>query len=131
MKVFNRVLSAYFIAALASAPAVTAPIDSGGTFSSVMPHTAEQRTGRDTHADLAEFLLRAVLDPGQFDGKRIAIVVSENASAFELEVTRDYFFERGARVDILFPRTSGRATAIDLAARLRLRVYTGRANSDE
>jgi hypothetical protein len=67
------------------------------------------------HDGLLEFLLQPVGDPVQFEGKRVAIVASNGASAFELETTRDYFVRRGAHVDVLAPRPAESATIMGLA----------------
>lgn len=73
------------------------------------------RSASAGHADLLSFLLEPVADTAQFEGRRIAIVASDGASAFELETTRDYFMDRGARVHILAPRPVERAPMVGLA----------------
>jgi hypothetical protein len=73
------------------------------------------RNDSAAHAELLRFLLEPVADPTQFEGKRIAIVASEGASAFELETTRDYFMDRGARVHVLAPRPIEGAPMVGLA----------------
>lgn len=72
-------------------------------------------TGSAAHADLLQFLLAPIADPNEFDGKRVAIVASDGASAFELETTRDYFMDRGARVDVLTPRPAESTSLVGLA----------------
>ena len=73
-------------------------------------------TGRSSHAELTHFLLQPVTDPVQFAGKRIAIVASDGASAFELETARDYFMDRDARVHILTPRPLDNPHTLGMAA---------------
>jgi len=72
-------------------------------------------SGGAAHGELLSFLMEPVADPTQFEGKRIAIVASDGASAFELETTRDYFMDRGARVHILAPRPAEGAPMVGLA----------------
>ncbi len=67
------------------------------------------------HGDLLRFLMQPVGDSTEFESKRIAIVASDGASAFELELTRDYFMNRGARVHILAPRPVEGAPMVGLA----------------
>ena len=71
--------------------------------------------GAVAHGDLMRFLLEPVADANAFEGKRVAIIASDGASAFELETTRDYFMDRGARVHILAPRPVDRAPMVGLA----------------
>lgn len=93
-----------------------APAASGA--SDPAAHDAMQTLTRSTsvqHGELMSFLLEPVEDPALFDGKRIAIIASDGASAFELETTRDYFMDRGARVHVLAPRPVQRAPMFGLA----------------
>jgi putative intracellular protease/amidase len=103
------------------APAIAAAL----SFVSVPSHASDLASSRivepavhsggAAHTDLMYFLLQPVEDPAQFEGRRVAIVASDGASAFELETTRDYFSSRGARVDVLAPRPAGSATIVGLA----------------
>lgn len=110
----RRLLVPAFAAALA-----IGLIPASGSASGWGPHSANQTAARShsaSHAQLLEFLLEPVVDSARFAGKRIAILASDGASAFELEITRDYFIDRGARVHILAPRPVQRAPMVGLAA---------------
>ena len=114
MKPFSRLLVNPVIAA-ALVMSVVAATSSASDLapSAVVEPTAHG--GNAAHAQLLRFLLEPVADPAQFEGKRIAIVASDGASAFELETTRDYFMDRGARVHILTPRPVDGAPIVGLA----------------
>jgi putative intracellular protease/amidase len=109
-----RVLSQLVIAASAAIGVVPALSHASDWASS---NTAEIATHSSSvaHAELLRFLLEPVVDPAQFEGRRIAIVASDGASHFELEITRDYFMDRGARVHVLAPRPIERAPMVGLA----------------
>ena len=74
------------------------------------------RAAHASHAELMEFLMQPVADSAEFEGKRVAIVLNDGASAFEVETTRDYFMDRGARVHILTPRPAERDYPAGLAS---------------
>jgi putative intracellular protease/amidase len=113
MSLFSRVLIAPIAASIAIS---VSPIPSSASDfapSNVVETAAS--SGSAPHGELLSFLLESVADPAQFEGKRIAIVASDGASAFELETTRDYFMDRGARVHILAPRPADGAPMVGLA----------------
>jgi hypothetical protein len=122
MNLFNRLPIASALAAavaLGVVPAPTIAVVPEPSSASELARSAivptATRTGSSAHAELLGFLLAPVADPAQFEGKRIAIVASDGASAFELETTRDYFMDRGARVHILAPRPVEGAPMVGLA----------------
>lgn len=52
---------------------------------------------------LRELLTEAPADPGQFAGKRIAIVTTDGVEEIELTASVRYFRERGGQVEIIAP----------------------------
>jgi hypothetical protein len=106
------------IAAVAAVFAITfAPVPASS--SDTTPRRADDsavQASHTSHAELMEFLMQPVADSAQFEGKRVAIVLNEGASAFEVETTRDYFMDRGARVHILTPRPAERDYPAGLAS---------------
>jgi hypothetical protein len=113
MSIFSRLLIAPAIAATVAISVVPASASDLAP-SSVVEAASRARTA--AHGDLLHFLLEPVGDSNEFEGKRIAIVASDGASAFELETTRDYFMDRGARVHVLAPRPIDTAPMVGLAA---------------
>lgn len=110
---------------LPRSPLIAAAIAAAFSLVSVPAHASDvassrivepaAHSGGAAHTELMYFLLQPVDDPAQFEGKRVAIVAGDGASAFELETTRDYFTSRGALVDVLAPRPAGSATIVGLA----------------
>lgn len=78
------------------------------------------KSDTEKHSSLLQLLVEPAANPSQFVDRRIAIVASDGASAFELANTRDYFLNRGARVDILAARPVDAFTVIGLAADVHL-----------
>jgi protease I len=76
------------------------------------PVGSTQEEARVEHADpahmeLMRFLLEAVEDPEALRGARVAIVATDGADGFDLEVPRQYLTERGATVHVIAARTVG------------------------
>jgi protease I len=71
--------------------------------------TQEARVERadPAHMELMRFLLEAVEDPQALRGARVAIVATDGADGFDLEVPRQYLIERGATVHVIAARTLG------------------------
>jgi hypothetical protein len=105
-------------AAMSAAVAIGAIPSAAGASDLARTNVGDTRAqaGGGAHGDLMRFLFEPVADANAFEGKRVAIVASDGASAFELETTRDYFMDRGAHVHILAPRPADRAPLIGLAA---------------
>jgi putative intracellular protease/amidase len=114
MKLFRRRLITLALAATVAVSLAPASGSASGWAPSSAVQTATRASGA-RHAELLSFLMEQVADPAQFEGKRIAILASDGASAFELETARDYFMDRGARVHILAPRPVERAPMVGLA----------------
>lgn len=114
MNMFSRLLITPAIAASIAIGAIPAPSSASDLAPSSVVETAT-RTGAAAHGDLLRFLLEPVADTDEFEGRRVAIIASDGASAFELETTRDYFMDRGARVHILTPRPIDGAPMVGLA----------------
>lgn len=66
------------------------------------------------HGELLHFLLEAVDDPALLSGTRIAILATDGADGFELEVPRHYLAERGALVHVLTPRQPAASASREL-----------------
>jgi len=113
MNLLNRLLIAPVAASIAIGVGPAPSSASDFAPSHVIENTTS--SGAAAHGELVSFLMEPVVNPVQFEGKRIAIVASDGASAFELETTRDYFMDRGARVHILAPRPAEGAPMVGLA----------------
>jgi hypothetical protein len=109
MQPFSRLLMMPATAAAIAFAAVPAPASASDLAPSSVVD-ARPHTGTAAHSELLRFLLEPVTDASEFQGKRIAIVAGDGASAFELETTRAYFLGRGAQVHILAPRPAEEAT---------------------
>jgi protease I len=114
MNTFKQGIMAAAVAAAFAMIAASAPVGASDTAPSHIRDGAVHAPSA-AHGDLLRFLMQPVTNSEEFKGKRVAIVLTEGASAFELETTRDYFMDRGARVHILTPRPVARAYTIGLA----------------
>jgi len=114
MNLFSRLLLVPAVAASVAISVIPALSSASDVAPSSVVETAT-RSRSASHGELLSFLLEPVADAAQFQGKRIAIVASDGASAFELETTRDYFMNRGARVHVLAPRPIQGAPMVGLA----------------
>ena len=114
MNHLSRLSIAAAISASAAVAAISLPASASDVARTNVVDTRPQ-SGAAAHGDLMRFLLEPVADVNAFQGKRVAIIASEGASAFELETTRDYFMDRGASVHILAPRPADRAPLVGLA----------------
>jgi hypothetical protein len=76
--------------------------------SNVAPRESAQSVN---HEELMQLLSSAPQNSAQFAGRRIAIVAGNGASGFEVATIYDYLTERGAKVDLLAPRSASVAPA--------------------
>jgi protease I len=84
---------------------LAAPVHANPMDRAVAPLSAPAvEAADDAHGDLLRFLLEAVDDPTALQGARVAIVATDGADGFELEVPRRYLAERGALVHVVAPR---------------------------
>lgn len=98
----------------------------------LMSGTANSRAAVDDevppHARLMQFLLQEVEDPQALAGYRVAILATDGADGFDLDVPRRFLTERGATVDVVVPRPAALVRATGSGAVIQQRTHVGLIN---
>lgn len=80
------------------------------------------------HARLTRFLLQEVENPQALAGYRVAILATDGADGFDLDVPQRFLTERGATVDVIVPRPAALVRATGSGAVIQQRTHVSLLN---